>query len=113
MVPLSKVTAATLDVLEVLLGPDDELYGLKIAKAAGRKTGVVYPILSRLEDAGWVTSAWESAERDERGPRRRFYRLTGAAVVSARDLLRARRGPVPRGVTTRGPVPDPSTGGGR
>jgi hypothetical protein len=26
----SRVTRATLDVLEALMGPDDELYGLKI-----------------------------------------------------------------------------------
>jgi PadR family transcriptional regulator PadR len=70
---LSRVTPATLDVLEALMGPDEELYGLKIAQNAGRKAGSVYPILARLEEAGWVESSWESEERDERGPRRRFY----------------------------------------
>src|ERR1700730_16544484 len=72
---LSRVTPATLDVLEALMGPDEELYGLKIAQNAGHKAGSVYPILARLEEAGWVESSWESEERDERGPRRRFYRL--------------------------------------
>jgi|SRR5580658_1283442 PadR family transcriptional regulator PadR len=90
---LSRVTDATLDVIEVLMGPDEQLYGLKISQLAGRKTGVVYPILARLEDSGWVVSDWERAERD-RGPRRRFYRLSGGGLTAARDLLVERRGAI-------------------
>ena len=89
---LSRVTAATLDVLEALMGPDEELYGYKIALRSGRKTGVVYPILDRLEAAGWVESAWEREHRDERGPRRRFYRLSPDGLSAARSLLVERRG---------------------
>ena len=84
-----KVTEATLDVLEALLGPDDELYGLKIAKAIERPTGSVFPILARLEQAGWVASEWETAEA--RGPRRRFYRLSPDGLSGARALLAERR----------------------
>lgn len=91
---LSRVTEATLDVLEALLGPDDELYGYKIALRAGRKTGVVYPILDRLEAAGWVASVWEREERGDRGPRRRFYRLSPDGLGAARALLTERRGAV-------------------
>lgn len=87
-----RVTPATLDVLEALLGPDDELYGLKIAENAGRKTGSVYPILARLEDIGWVTSRWELDEPSPRGPRRRFYRLSPHGLDAARELLLERRG---------------------
>ena len=91
---LSRVTPATLDVLEALMGPDEELYGLKIAQNAGRKAGSVYPILARLEEAGWVESSWEHEERDERGPRRRFYRLDPGGLAAARALLIERRGAV-------------------
>jgi PadR family transcriptional regulator PadR len=90
----SRVTRATLDVLEALMGPDDELYGLKIAQNAGRKVGSVYPILARLEEAGWVESSWEREERGNRGPRRRFYRFNPAGLAAARTLLAARRGAV-------------------
>ena len=89
---LSRVTEATLDVLEALMGPDEELYGYKIALRSGRKTGVVYPILDRFEDLGWVESAWEREERGERGPRRRFYRLSPEGISAARELLIERRG---------------------
>jgi len=91
-VTLSRVTPATLDVLETLIGPDEELYGLKIAQNAGRKVGSVYPILARLEEAGWVESFWESEERHDRGPRRRFYRFAPDGLAAARALLMEHRG---------------------
>jgi PadR family transcriptional regulator PadR len=80
-VTLSRVTPATLDVLETLIGPDEELYGLRIAQNAGRKVGSVYPILARLEEAGWVESFWESEERHDRG-----------GLAAARALLMEHRG---------------------
>ena len=86
-----RVTDATLDVLESLLGPDEELYGLKIAKAIGRPTGSVFPILARLEQLGWVVSEWEPGDPATRGPRRRFYRLSADGLTEARSLLAERR----------------------
>ena len=108
---LSRVTSATLDVLEALMGPGEELYGLKIAQNAGRKAGSVYPILARLEEAGWVESSWESEERDERGPRRRFYRLAPDGLAAARALLTERRGAVRQRTGKAVPArsPDPVT----
>ncbi len=101
---LSRVTAATLDVLEALMGPDDELYGLRIARIAGRKTGSVYPILARLEDAGWVESFWEREDRGDRGPRRRFYRFSPGGLGAARALLTERRGAVRQRTSVSRPV---------
>lgn len=90
--PRFRVTDATLDVLEVLLSGDDELYGLKIAKQIQRPTGSVFPILARLEEHGWVVSEWESGDRAERGARRRLYRLNPDGLSQARILLAERRG---------------------
>src|SRR5262245_43008834 len=57
MQPLSRVTPATLDVLEVLVAyGSNTVWGLEVVKRAGRPTGSVYPILDRLEQAGWLTS---------------------------------------------------------
>lgn len=86
-----RVTDATLDVLEVLLGLDDELYGFKIAKKIDRPTGSVFPILARLEQMGWVDSEWESSEQNPRGSRRRFYRLSAEGEAQARVVLAERR----------------------
>ena len=108
----SRVTHATLDVLEALMGPDEELYGLKIAQNAGRKVGSVYPILARLEEAGWVESSWEREDRGERGPRRRFYRFSPEGLDAARALLTERRGAVRQRTATGTPAgqPRPVTG---
>lgn len=87
-----RITDATLDVLEMLLGQaDEQLYGLKIAKAIGRPTGSVFPILARLEQFGWVISEWEPGDPATRGPRRRFYRLSPEGLADARSVLAERR----------------------
>ncbi len=105
------MTPATLDVLEVLLGPDDELYGLRIAKATGRPTGSVYPILARLEQRGWVQSEWEPTDAASRGPRRRFYRLSPAGLAAARAALHGRpRKPAPTAGRAGVRRPDPALG---
>ena len=86
-----RATGATLDVLEALLLPDEELYGLKIAKTVDRPTGSVFPILARLEDLGWVVSEWEQGDPVTRGPRRRFYRLSPEGLAGARTMLEEHR----------------------
>lgn len=89
MKPEPRITLQTLMVLKVLLEePSADRYGLEIADAAHLATGSVYPILIRLEKAGWLASYWESADPSMEGrPRRRFYRLTGAGAERARRIL--------------------------
>jgi len=96
---LSRVTPATLDVLEVLIGAAGEVHGFALAKSAHRPTGSVYLILSRLEEAGWVESDWEQVNAQNEGrPRRRFYRLTPDGFAAACETLTERRQkPVVRG----------------
>jgi len=94
MKPLSRVTAATIDVLSVL-DASSASWGLAVIKASGRPAGSVYPILERLEASGWVTSSWE--ENDERtGPRRRYYELTADGATAARTAIASFRA---RGLT--------------
>ncbi|MDQ2582672.1 PadR family transcriptional regulator [Saccharothrix yanglingensis] len=75
MEPLGRIGRATVDVLGVLLDSDRPRWGLEVIKATGRPSGSVYPLLDRLERAGWVTSTWDD-EAERRGPRRRVYVLT-------------------------------------
>jgi PadR family transcriptional regulator PadR len=83
MEPLARVGRATIDVLAVLLDADEPRWGLEIIKATGRPSGTVYPLLDRLERAGWVTSRWDDDEQ-RRGPRRRLYALTRDGAIEAR-----------------------------
>lgn len=89
MQPLSRITAATVDVLQCLLAASVPTWGLLVIRQSGRPAGSVYPILERLERSGWVTSEWDDdAERP--GPRRRLYELTGDGASAAKQALRAR-----------------------
>ena len=86
MKPLGRMTPATADVLEALLGAVDPIWGLRIVKATGRSAGSVYPILERLERLGWTTSQWDD-DADRAGPRRRLYSLSGETRASARAVV--------------------------
>jgi PadR family transcriptional regulator, regulatory protein PadR len=86
MEPLTRVTAATVAVLDALLEHPDGTWGLLIIKRSGRPAGTVYPILDRLERSGWVESRWEE-HSDRSGPRRRYYRLTDDGAAAARDVV--------------------------
>jgi DNA-binding PadR family transcriptional regulator len=84
-----RITLPTAAVLRLMLqDPAGSLYGLALAEASGFPSGTIYPILARLEAAGWVQSYWESEEPSvlER-PRRRMYQLTGVGAHAARDAL--------------------------
>jgi PadR family transcriptional regulator, regulatory protein PadR len=90
MQPLTRITAATIDVLSVLDASLEPTWGLAIIASSGRPAGSVYPILERLERSGWVTSRWE--ENDDRpGPRRRYYALTAEGAAAARSAIAAFR----------------------
>jgi DNA-binding PadR family transcriptional regulator len=78
---------------QALVEPGREWYGLEMVQATGLPTGTVYPIITRLEQAGWITSRWEApAEQAEEGqarPRRRYYRFTEDGTENARLALAA------------------------
>ena len=82
-------------VLQALSGdPDRRCYGLEIVEATGLMPGTIYPILARLEQAGWLSSEWEVVDRHVAGrPRRRYYRLTapGATAAAAAAATAAQR----------------------
>lgn len=87
MEPLARLGAATADVLAVLLESAEPRWGLELIKLTGRPSGTVYPLLDRLERAGWITSEWDD-DPLRPGPRRRMYRLTPDGAVAARDAVR-------------------------
>jgi PadR family transcriptional regulator PadR len=103
------MTRLTLQVQLVLRAlsaePDSELYGLEIVEATGLLPGTVYPILARLEHAGWLSSRWEVIDQRVEGrPRRRYYRLTADGAVAAtvaRDRAEARARSRKPGLTGR------------
>ncbi len=85
-----RLTAQTLKVLTALItSGSSETSGAQIADSTNLMSGTLYPILIRLEEAGWVESRWETEEPSKLGrPRRRFYRVTGIGEMEARAAAR-------------------------
>src|SRR6266550_5280594 len=85
-----RLTAQNLKVLALLMSrANDELSGSEIGPATKLLSGTLYPILLRLEEAGWAESRWEVENPHELGrPRRRFYHITGVGMRKARLAFR-------------------------
>jgi len=79
----------TLKVLEAFLeNPTVELSGADVHKRSGIASGTLYPILLRLESAGWFVSRWEAIDPAREGrPRRRLYRLTRSGLARASEVF--------------------------
>jgi PadR family transcriptional regulator, regulatory protein PadR len=86
---MPSMTTQTQAVLAALLGdPTVYRYGLEISREVGYPGGTIYPILARLETAGWVESEWEDIDPKVEGRRRRrYYRITAEGERAAREVL--------------------------
>jgi PadR family transcriptional regulator, regulatory protein PadR len=84
-----RMSLQTLRVLEVFLeNPMAQFSGADVHSSCGLASGTLYPILLRLEAAGWFTSQWESIDPSSAGrPRRRLYRLTHTGLRRAGEVF--------------------------
>jgi DNA-binding PadR family transcriptional regulator len=103
-----RITTSVAQVLAVLLDdPQAERYGLELMRATGLPSGTMYPILARLQEAGWLQADWEDIDPVVAGrPARRYYRLTAAGAAAAGSELAALYARLrPRGTTAFRPAP--------
>jgi PadR family transcriptional regulator PadR len=71
----------TLEMILLKLLSERQMYGYELISELERRTGpafqvkegTLYPVLYRLENAGFVETRWETMER---GVPRKYYRLT-------------------------------------
>ena len=73
-----RMTHALVHVAMVLLKDSNgRHWGYELSKRSGVRSGVLYPMLTRMLDEGWVQDGWEDPAtiRDKRPPRR-YYELT-------------------------------------
>jgi PadR family transcriptional regulator len=84
-----RMSLQTLKVLEAFLeNPTEPLSGADVQKRSAIASGTLYPILLRLESAGWFVSRWESIDPSSAGrPRRRLYRLTPNGLTRASEVF--------------------------
>jgi len=85
-----KLSPQTLAVLKYMVdNPKNEVFGLELIEALGQPAGTIYPILTRLEEIGWIEGEWESYERKDKGRRRRrYYLLTKDGKSDGKKYLR-------------------------
>lgn len=87
------MTLQTRMVLTAFLkDPDAELYGREISQMLELGTGTIYPILERLQRAGWLASRMEENGMSSRQngrkrgrPPRRYYHLTSDGWSAAQE----------------------------
>jgi DNA-binding MarR family transcriptional regulator len=88
MAPPRLTLSAHLVLRALLASPAHEVYGFEVIRATGLASGTVYPILARLEAEGWVKSEREEINAaDEGRPARRYYTLTTAGTLQAREAV--------------------------
>jgi PadR family transcriptional regulator, regulatory protein PadR len=69
-------------------------WGYELSKLSGIRSGVMYPILQRMLDEGWLSDGWEDQAPVGRAkrPPRRYYELTDAGKAALGAVLaQARR----------------------
>jgi PadR family transcriptional regulator, regulatory protein PadR len=86
-----RLSLATLRVLRLFVErPASPLAGSEITKQTAMLSGTIYPILMRLEKAGWLSSQWETLDPSVAGrPRRRLYRITGLGYNKSQAAFKA------------------------
>lgn len=86
-----ELTLKTARVIRVFLDdPARPRYGLELMKATNMASGTLYPILARLEGAGWLAAEKEGVDPHVAGrPARMHYTITADAEPVARARLAA------------------------
>jgi PadR family transcriptional regulator, regulatory protein PadR len=83
------ITPKMARVLKIFLeDPTQPRYGFELMKLTGMASGSLYPMLARLEEAGWLIRGKEDIDPRAAGrPPRLHYRITGAAATAAHVQL--------------------------
>ncbi|SBT45268.1 transcriptional regulator, PadR family [Micromonospora auratinigra] len=90
-IPVAKVLSA------FLADPEAPRYGLDLMTLTGLPSGTLYPVLHRLQAAGWLAAEWEEVDPSAAGrPARRYHRLTPEGLRAARQALAELRALAPQ-----------------
>lgn len=86
-------THALIQVAIALLDdPTGRHWGYELSKRSGVRSGVLYPMLTRMLGENWLTDGWEDPTtiQDKRPPRR-YYELTDEGRVALGAVLEEAR----------------------
>jgi PadR family transcriptional regulator PadR len=69
---------------------DERLWGYDLSRQAGVRSGVLYPILHRMLDEGWLVDGWEELDPNvDKRPPRRYHELTDEGAEQPGAVLRS------------------------
>lgn len=76
---MRKTTPTIHVALELLKEPTAQHWGYDLHQRTGISTGVLYPVLTRMLDCGWLTTGWQVGSSSPGGRKaRRLYKLTAS-----------------------------------
>jgi PadR family transcriptional regulator, regulatory protein PadR len=90
---MRRTYALVLVAVALMADPNGRHWGYELSKHSGVRSGVMYPILARMLDEGWLVDGWEDQAQVGRAkrPPRRYYEMTdkgkaelGAVIAEAR-----------------------------
>ncbi len=64
-------------------------WGYELSKHSGVRSGVMYPLLQRMLDEGWLRDGWEAPIQvgKAKRPPRRYYQLTDEGKIALGALI--------------------------
>jgi PadR family transcriptional regulator, regulatory protein PadR len=78
--------------LALIENPAGRHWGYDLSKRTGLRSGVLYPILRRMLDEGWLEDGWEDrAQLSGKRPPRRYYELTDEGRIALGGVVEKAR----------------------
>lgn len=72
--------------------PTSRHWGYELSRRSGVRSGVLYPMLTRMLEEGWLADGWEDPTTIERKrPPRRYYEITDEGLQALGAVLRDAR----------------------
>lgn len=71
----------------LMAAPEDRHWGYQLSKASGVRSGAMYPRLTSMLEAGWLSDGWETQGEAGGRPPRRYYQLTDRGKVELGAIL--------------------------
>lgn len=73
--------------LALMEQPTAKHWGYELSRQSSVRSGVLYPMLTRLVREGWLTDGWEDPATIQGRPPRRYYELTDKGRLELGALL--------------------------
>lgn len=91
-----QVTVAFLRILELFIANDKSSYcGSDVMRFLNLPSGTVYPLLTRMTNAGWLNRELENVNPKLVGrPAKRFYQISSTGLKEGKRLISSQKVPI-------------------